>query len=81
MVFTVDIADQGAAPALMAKLTLLQADGSRLLPAYAKTNYVSLVPGEKRSIEISVPASAVKCAIKLAVRGWNVQPQTVGVTQ
>jgi hypothetical protein len=40
-----------------------------------------LVPGEKRSIEISVPASAVKSAIKLAVRGWNIQPQTVGVPQ
>lgn len=81
VVVTIDIADQGAAPALMAKLTLLQADGTRLLPAYAKTNYVSLVPGEKRSVEISVPASAVKSAIKLAVRGWNVQPQMVGVAQ
>jgi hypothetical protein len=81
VVVRVDLADQGSAPALMAKLTLLQADGTRLLPAYAKTNYVSLLPGQPRTVEISVPASAVKGAIKVAVRGWNVQPQTVGVTQ
>jgi hypothetical protein len=65
----------------MAKLTLLQADGSRLLPAYAKGNYISLLPGERRSVEISVPAAAVKGNIEVAVRGWNVQPQTVDVVQ
>ena len=81
MVFTIDLADQGTAPALMAKLTLLQADGSRLLPAYAKANYISLLPGESRTVEISVPATAIKGGIKLAVRGWNVQPQTVAVAQ
>ena len=81
VVITAEIADQGSAPALMAKLTLLQADGTRVLPAYAKANYVSLLPGQPRSIEISVPAAVVKGALKLAVRGWNVQPQTVGVSQ
>jgi hypothetical protein len=80
VVFTIDLADRGSAPALMAKLTLLQADGSRLLPAYAKGNYISLLPGERRSVEISVPAAAVKGNIEVAVRGWNVQPQSVGVT-
>jgi hypothetical protein len=79
VVFTVDLSDQGSAPALMAKLTLLQADGSRLLPAYAKDNYVSLLPGQARSVEIAVPVAAVKGGTKVSVRGWNVQPQTVAV--
>jgi len=79
VVFTVDLTDRGSAPALMSKLTLLQADGSRLLPAYAKDNYISLLPGETRSVEISVPASAVKGATKVSVRGWNVQTQAVAV--
>ncbi len=79
VVFSVELANKGSAPALMSKLTLLQADGSRLLPAYAKDNYVSLLPGETRSVEISVPAAAMKGAIKVSVRGWNVQPQTVAV--
>jgi len=62
-------------------LTLLNAsDGSRILPAYFTDNYVSLLPGEHREIDIVYPAKAANGAARLAIRGWNIQKQTVPVT-
>jgi hypothetical protein len=52
----------GSAVALAAKLTLLRAsDGERILPAYFSDNYVSLLPGEKRVVEISYPDAHRRC--------------------
>ena len=62
------------------KFTLLNAaDGSRILPAYFTDNYVSLLPGEHREIEIVYPAKAANGAVQLAIRGWNMQKQTIPV--
>jgi hypothetical protein len=66
--------------ALASKLTLLNAaDGTRILPAYYSDNYVSLLPGESRDIEIEYPLKAVNGAVELAIRGWNLSKQTVPV--
>ena len=66
---------------LMDKLTLFNvSDGSRILPAYYSDNYVSLLPGEKREIEIAYPAKAANGAAQLAIRGWNIHKQAVPVT-
>jgi hypothetical protein len=58
-------------PVLETKLTLLDARGARILPAYYSDNYVSLMPGETRTVTIDydggTPAS-------IAVRGWNAKP-------
>jgi len=71
----------GTVVSLADKLTLLNAaDGSRILPAYFTDNYVSLFPGEHREIEIVYPAKAANGAAQLAIRGWNIQKQTVPVT-
>ncbi len=68
-------------PALADKLTLLNAgDGARILPAYLSDNYVSLLAGETRDIEIEYPATAGKGSPQLAVRGWNLTPFTIAVT-
>jgi hypothetical protein len=65
----------GPAVALAAKLTLLRAsDGERILPAYFSDNYVSLLPGEKRVVEISYPEANASPAAIIAIRGWNVVP-------
>ena len=64
------------------KLTLLNAsDGTRILPAYYSDNYVSLLPGETREIEIEYPASAAKGAAQVAMRGWNVAPEMIHVAE
>jgi hypothetical protein len=76
----VHLENRGTAAALETKLTLLGADGSRILPAYLSDNYVSLLPGEMRDIEIEYPASTLRTEPQVAIRGWNVPPQTVPVT-
>jgi hypothetical protein len=44
------------------------------LPAYFSDNYVSLLPGEKRVVEISYPEAKANAAAIVAIRGWNVVP-------
>jgi Exo-beta-D-glucosaminidase Ig-fold domain/Glycosyl hydrolases family 2/Concanavalin A-like lectin/glucanases superfamily/Glycosyl hydrolases family 2, TIM barrel domain/Glycosyl hydrolases family 2, sugar binding domain len=70
----------GAVVSLADKLTLLNAaDGSRILPAYFTDNYVSLLPGEHREVEIVYPVKAANGAAQLGIRGWNIQKQTIPV--
>jgi hypothetical protein len=79
-VLTVSLVNRGRAPALNAKITLADENGQRILPAYYSDNYVTLLPGEPRHIEVRYPASfAGKPAVQL--RGWNVQPTTAVATE
>jgi hypothetical protein len=72
-VVAVTLANTGAAPALNGKLTLVDAKGGRILPAYYADNYVSLLPGERRTVEIRYPGAA-RAGAKVELRGWNVTP-------
>jgi hypothetical protein len=78
-VITAILVNTGSAPALTSKLTLVDATGERILPAYYSDNYVSLLPGERRQVEIRYPAARSQGAPRLELRGWNVKPLTVGV--
>jgi glycosyl hydrolase family 2/Ig-like domain-containing protein/concanavalin A-like lectin/glucanase superfamily protein len=75
----VQLKNTGNDVALENKLTLLTASGTRILPAYYSDNYVSLLPGESKEIEIEYPASAGAGAAQVAIRGWNLKPQKVAV--
>jgi hypothetical protein len=75
----VDLRNTGTAVSLASKLTLLNADGSRILPAYYTDNYVSLLPGESREIEIEYLAKSANGPAQLALRGWNLAKQVVPV--
>jgi uncharacterized membrane protein len=76
----VRIENHGAAAALANKLTLETAsDGERILPAYLSDNYVSLLPGEAREVEIEYPASAAKGPARIEIRGWNLAITTIPV--
>jgi beta-galactosidase/beta-glucuronidase len=68
----------GRAAALEAKITLLDEQGSRVLPVYYEDNYIALLPGETRRIEVRCPAAGHRCA-KVAIRGWNVVPAEVPI--
>lgn len=76
----VNLRNTGTVVSLATKLTLLNAaDGSRILPAYYSDNYVSLLPGESREIEVEYPALSAKGAAQLAIRGWNIPQHTVQI--
>ena len=70
--------NQGREPALAAKITMLDANGERVLPVYYDDNYVSLLPGESRRIEIECPAGSSRCE-RVALRGWNVATREIPV--
>jgi hypothetical protein len=77
---TVTLTNQGTQAALAIKLTPEhEQSGERILPAYMSDNYISLLPGESRTVTIDYPGRA---PVKLALRGWNLEPVTVnaGVT-
>jgi Exo-beta-D-glucosaminidase Ig-fold domain/Glycosyl hydrolases family 2/Concanavalin A-like lectin/glucanases superfamily/Glycosyl hydrolases family 2, TIM barrel domain len=77
---TVTLRNDGPAPVLLAKLTLFGAKGERILPAYYSDNYVSLLPGETRSLTIAYPAEPPTGAARLTLRGWNVAPAEIPIT-
>lgn len=65
--------NEGSVAAIENKLTLEDAkDGSLVLPAYFSDNYVSLLPGETRQIDIRYP-NKLPASVKVGLRGWNMQ--------
>ena len=74
----VTLRNKGTVPALAAKLTLVDATGRRILPAFYSDNYVSLMPGDTHIIEIHcAPAHTANAQINL--RGWNIAPHSTGI--
>jgi hypothetical protein len=72
-VLRLTVEDIGSAPALNAKLTLVDDSGRRILPAYYSDNYISLLPHEPRAVEIRYSGTYAGAA-HVRLRGWNVQP-------
>ena len=78
----IELSNPGSVVSLENKLTLISSsDKTRILPAYYSDNYISLLPGETRSIEVEYPASVIKEGAEITLRGWNTVPQTVAVKQ
>ncbi len=78
----VRLQNTGTAVALQSKLTLVNAgDGTRILPAYYSDNYVSLLPGEAKTVEIEFPSSAAKGQPQVNLRGWSLAPTSVAVSK
>jgi hypothetical protein len=77
----VQLENRGTSAVLANKLTLENAsDGSRILPAYLSDNYVSLLPGESRVIDIAYPAKAALGPARLEIRGWNLVTTAVPIS-
>ena len=70
-VVSVDLENHGTAPALAAKMTVVDESGKRVLPVYYSDNYVTLLPGASRHLEIRCPTAGTRCA-RIELRGWNV---------
>ncbi|MBV9341489.1 MAG: glycoside hydrolase family 2 [Acidobacteria bacterium] len=77
----VHLENRAARAALQNKLTLLDSSGGRILPAYYSDNYVSLLPGEKRDVQITYSRDLVKGKPQLAIRGWNAVSALIPVSQ
>ena len=76
----VALENRGNVAALAVKLTLMNAANSaRILPAYFSDNYISLLPGEHREVEIEYPSSAASSASMIAIRGWNVPSASIEI--
>jgi beta-mannosidase len=61
------------AVALLAHIQLRRSSGPRVLPVYYGENYVSLLPGEQRSISVEAAMADLKGEEPaIAVDGWNV---------
>ena len=77
----VQLENRGTSAALANKLTLETAsDGARILPVYLSDNYVSLLPGETRAIEIEYPAIAAPGPARLEIRGWNLSTIAIPIS-
>ena len=70
-VTSVTLSNTSTTPAIETKLTVMNADGTQVLPAYFSDNYISLLPGETRTVEIRYPTAKASSA-RVALRGWNV---------
>ncbi|WP_206243952.1 glycosyl hydrolase 2 galactose-binding domain-containing protein [Novosphingobium terrae] len=78
-VVTVEITNPDKAAAIETKLTLFDAQGQQVLPAYFSDNYVSLLPGESRSVTIHAPREKAGAAPVVRLRGFNVAAANVPV--
>jgi hypothetical protein len=78
-VWRVHLRNTGSDAAIALKLTLLHAaDGTRILPAYYSDNYLSLLPGEERTVTIHAPIDAAGAgSARVSLRGWNFTEQDV----
>jgi hypothetical protein len=66
----VRVANRGRVPVLSIKLTLVDQRGARILPAIYSDNYLTLLPGEAREVQVRYPG-ALKSGATINVRGWN----------
>jgi len=64
--------------ALMVKLNLRDAHTKeRILPAYYSDNYITLMPGETKSIEVKFTAKDAGRKKMVSIEGWNIDPASV----
>lgn len=74
-----EVTNTSPAPVLNLKLTLKTSDGRAVLPAYYSDNYLTLAPGERRTVEVRYPVRAANDKLDLALRGWNVTPTSAAL--
>jgi hypothetical protein len=77
-VVSVQLGNEGKQAALGVKLTLVDHMDARLLPALYSDNYLTVLPGEARTVEIRYPAKLGARAV-VKVRAWNVASASVRV--
>lgn len=80
----VHLSNTSAVAALNSKLTVFYAGGAEeveVLPAFYSDNYISLLPGEQRTVTVDLPRAESSRDLRVRLRGWNVAPAAVDVGQ
>jgi hypothetical protein len=78
----VRLKNQGNVAAIEIKLTpLSKKTGERILPAYLSDNYLSLLPGEERTITIQSTEVIHPEDTLIGLRGWNLAESTINATK
>jgi mannosylglycoprotein endo-beta-mannosidase len=62
------------------RISLVDAQSSnRLLPVFYSDNYVSVLPGEHKTITLNYDAGKIKNTPVVSVSGWNLKEQTINI--
>ncbi len=72
--FTIQLVNDTQDIALMTKATLRDAmTNERILPAYYSDNYISLLPGESKTITVSCTEKDADKKMNIGIDGWNIE--------
>lgn len=63
--------------AFMIRLSVKDADGNLVCPAFWSDNYVTLAPAEQRTISCTLPEMPRQAEVHFAIEGWNVKRKTL----
>lgn len=75
---TVTLVNDSAGIALMTQVVLRdRQSGQRILPAYYSDNYLTLLPGESKTITIKCSQMHTGKRMKVSIGGWNVEPAEI----
>ena len=62
-------------------MALIDAEtGERILPAFFTDNYLSVLPGETKTVVVEVPGKIDPKKQRVQVYGWNVAEQVKGIS-
>jgi hypothetical protein len=66
-------------PVVVVHTTVKTNAGTRLLPAYYRDNYLTLLLHESKTVDVSVPNFTTERSLQLAVGDWNVSPTSTNI--
>jgi mannosylglycoprotein endo-beta-mannosidase len=77
----IKLSNPGNETAFFIRLKVTNANGELILPAYFTENFLTLLPGEDKVLELDLRtgrSSGGMTGIKLVIEGWNVTQQEIG---
>ena len=79
--YTIDLANSGSVAAFFVRMKVIRAsDGVMLAPVFFDDNYIVLLPGEKKTVQVdvtSVSSDERNTPLLLHLEGFNLQPAVI----
>jgi exo-1,4-beta-D-glucosaminidase len=75
----VSLRNQTAIPAFFIHLRVTGSNDQLCAPVFWDDNYISLLPGDKLTLQCRLPATVAEKAKQLVVSGWNVKEQRIDI--